>query len=783
MQMGSTKKEELSFESMLRDIEKQTNNLPEQKTAIPENRMEEEKLDSKSKEKEKTISKSEVAYSVREIMGEETQNLPGQIKFDLEKEEQNSHSEQQNKKLDSKQKLQEFLESTTDIYSGKHRTIVTSHTATIHKITPEEVNRFRKFDLAESQVLRYKEFKKLRKAKAAQFVLDTEPEQKRDPEDKPNQEVQLPELDLYEDELKEEAELEYNQPSDAAEVGNRLKRMKKHSLLRLLGTAVLGLLSLYPPVAMQFNLPIPPVFTVNSAITYLLIYLLFGLGAIFINVPTFISGLKSFKSLAVNRDTLYTIPMLVTILQDLFLLIVGSDVLESNPNVFLLMPLAIWGLAFRQLGQFMTTQLAIKNFPFVSSTQYQQYASGTIENNDLAAAFTKGTVNRKPYVGYNRKTGFLSNFIYYSFLEDITDQFSFYLVPAGAGLSLVLGAVCGYMANSFPVGITAFTVGICISAPLCHLFSVGIPMLLAQKKLSRHSAVLLGYEAVQQFGNLNAVLTSAHDLFPKGTVVLQGMKSFSHYSIDHAIIDAASVLNASNSILRDMFMEVLLGREDLLKPVDSVVFEDTMGISAWVDNRRVIIGNREMLINHNIEVLSEEKERKLCPEGCEIVYIAVSGILSAAFIFSVRANKEVRNSLEQLISNGIYLVVQTVDPMVTQQKLAQVFQVDEEVFKILPARFHEPYQKQTGEVEKDDSPVANNGRFSSYVKAVLTAKRLRPIIYLLMTLSVASIVFGLVILFVLGSLNSLGDFNLLNLLGYELVWAVIAALIALIKRA
>ena len=95
-------------------------------------------------------------------------------------------------------------------------------------------------------------------------------------------------------------------------------------------------------------------------------------------------------------------------------------------------------------------------------------------------------------------------------------------------------------------------------------------MLLAQKKLSRHSAVLLGYEAVQQFGNLNAVLTSAHDLFPKGTVVLQGMKSFSHYSIDHAIIDAASVLNASNSILRDMFMEVLLGREDLLKPVEDV---------------------------------------------------------------------------------------------------------------------------------------------------------------------------------------------------------------------
>ena len=239
MQMGSTKKEELSFESMLRDIEKQTNNLPERTGHCKIGWKRKSWIQNQRKRRKQSPNRK--SRILCEIMGEETQNLPGQIKFDLEKEEQNSHSEQQNKKLDSKQKLQEFLEKTTDIYSGKHRTIVTSHTATIHKITPEEVNRFRKFDLAESQCAAdVKNLKSCAKQKPPNLYWIPNRNKNGIQKISQTRRFNFPELDLYEDEPKEEAELEYNQPSDAAEVENRLKRMKKHSLLRLLGTGSVG---------------------------------------------------------------------------------------------------------------------------------------------------------------------------------------------------------------------------------------------------------------------------------------------------------------------------------------------------------------------------------------------------------------------------------------------------------------------------------------------------------------------------------------------------------------
>ena len=79
----------------------------------------------------------------------------------------------------SKIKLQEFLDNTKDIYSGAEQNSqtqslfehATTHTETLHKIKQEDVDRFRKFTIAESQVIRYQQFKKVRSAKAEQFVL------------------------------------------------------------------------------------------------------------------------------------------------------------------------------------------------------------------------------------------------------------------------------------------------------------------------------------------------------------------------------------------------------------------------------------------------------------------------------------------------------------------------------------------------------------------------------------------------------------------------------------
>ena len=110
-----------------------------------------------------------------------------------------------------------------------------------------------------------------------------------------------------------------------------------------------------------------------------------------------------------------------------------------------------------------------------------------------------------------------------------------------------------------------------------------------------------GYRAIEELSDINAVVVSASDLFPKGSVMLHGIKTFGQRRIDEAILDAASVVCSCETTLADIFLQVIEGKQDILKPVDSVVYEDGMGLSAWVDSKRVLIGNRELMLNHGVE--------------------------------------------------------------------------------------------------------------------------------------------------------------------------------------
>ena len=47
-------------------------------------------------------------------------------------------------------------------------------------------------------------------------------------------------------------------------------------------------------------------------------------------------------------------------------------------------------------------------------------------------------------------------------------------------------------------------------------------------------------------------------------------------------------------MLANVFRQITGGDSKLLRPVDTLVYEDGMGISAWVDNKRVLIGSRDL---------------------------------------------------------------------------------------------------------------------------------------------------------------------------------------------
>ena len=200
--------------------------------------------------------------------------------------------------------------------------------------------------------------------------------------------------------------------------------------------------------------------------------------------------------------------------------------------------------------------------------------------------------------------------------------------------------------------------------------------------------MVTGFHSLEQFDSVGAVLAASNDLFPKGSVILHGIKTFSGQRIDDAIVDAASVVCIAGTTLSEVFSQVIEGKKEMLKEVDSIVYEDSMGVSAWVDSKRVLIGNRQLMKNHNIDVPSEDYENKYVVSGREPIYLANSGELTAMFIVSYNPTPEISRAVRSLAKNGVRIVIKTTDPNITAEKLAQLFEVDEQMFRIIPSNLY-----------------------------------------------------------------------------------------------
>lgn len=690
------------------------------------------------------------------------------------------------KKRASQKKLEEFLNGGKgNIYSNLNRgdnpsLFQTSVFENASKITAENAKDFKYAETISTQVGIQQKLKEQRNKKTGEFKLRWE--EKTQSKVRPLYADAPDEKSEKSDELiidnigkeREPDELEYRSKKDRQEVLDYLKKFKADSLVSVIGMGILAAISLVW-ICLLFFAPtyIPAVFTPSSGIIYLTIWVIFIGVSLSLSHDILQNGLKGIISFKANCDTPVSLAVAVSLLQLLIFYFSGSRMVFDQ-NVFIMAPVAIECLFFHNIGRYLLARRAKSQFCYLTRKGARIYAASILDGEELAEAFTRGRVNDRPYVGVNRKTDFMSDFMYYTFLEDFADKIGYFAAPIGFCFSILSFVFSLFFTNDFWLSFTIFAAALVIIGFSSTIVGVQTPIFLSRDSLNGVGAGALSYEAAAEFGSLNAIITSAQKLFPKGTVEFCGMRMFNGFPIDKSIINATSILRSSNSILSDMFMEILLWRTDILKPVDSVLFEDGLGVSGWADNLHITIGNREMMINHNVSVPSVEEEKKLCSQGADIIYVSISGELAAAFIFKLSVDLEIKEIIDNLLENNMVLVVQTVDSVITAEKLSDVYQIDEEMFKILPAKFHKAYRKQTEPIEKFGSPIFNNGSLKSFVLSLICAKKLKKTVLVNMGMAISAAAIGVVLVLLFGITKQLQFFSALPIF---LLMAIVNALI------
>ena len=144
-----------------------------------------------------------------------------------------------------------------------------------------------------------------------------------------------------------------------------------------------------------------------------------------------------------------------------------------------------------------------------------------------------------------------------------------------------------------------------------------------------------------------------------------------------------------------------------------------MGISARIYEQKVLLGNRNMLIHHNIEAPDKAEEDRYQKKGRKVIYLAVNEKLAALFVVSYSVDEEMKNYLRQLEKNGIQTLVRTNDVNITEELISERFGISTGNFKILSSVAGRLYKRRRDAVsEALDAEVIHDGEPRSMLKAI-----------------------------------------------------------------
>ncbi|MBQ2582008.1 MAG: hypothetical protein II574_10320, partial [Ruminococcus sp.] len=212
------------------------------------------------------------------------------------------------------------------------------------------------------------------------------------------------------------------------------------------------------------------------------------------------------------------------------------------------------------------------------------------------------------------------------------------------------------------------------------------------------------------------------------------------------------------------------------------IYEDGQGLSGWIENKRILLGTRELMENHSIEGLPSEVKEKEIAGNNVAVYLSISGVVTTLFVVRALASPSIKGWMQELENEGIVTVIRTVDSFLTKDFICRAFGVDKSSVKFLPFRYHKDYDEQTDYAPKVDASVICSGHFESLAMLILGAKKLKAAADVGIAFQFGGVVMGALLCLIMSVTGSFSQITASAVLGYNLLLVLVSLIVNKIKK-
>lgn len=569
---------------------------------------------------------------------------------------------------------------------------------------------------------------------------------------------------------------EEDEKSILYELNHNIRKLFMRSLLSGIIAAVVVVLTIVTrifPNAICSAVPFAPA-------AYAILLFILMAASLVLNRVAMLSGLSPLVHIKGNSDTAVAVAGAAGMVQIIVSFFCLGDLNGFHVNYYTVIPM----LAFfaNNVGKLYMVLRVKDNFKFVSS-KGQKYASKIYNNESVAMQMMSGTAADRPIIAYQHKTEFPSNFLKISYAPDPSEDLASKLAPITTIASIIIAVMYGVVKLSFADALNAFALITAVSVPVATLLSVNAPVRKLCKTLLSYGSMLSGYPSVKQFCDSTAIMIDANELFPAESISLEGIKTFEDYGIDESLLCGIAILKEAQNPIANAFDSVVAETEETLPEVESVLYEDEIGLVGWIKSERILVGSRTLMEKYSVEVPNMEYEEKYTSQGRQVTYLSRAGRLVAMFVTRYTPDAQLKAEMQRAETNGISFLIRTTDYNVTNDLVAKLYDLFYRSIKVLPTGLGNVLREAEDTVEETSrSYLITNGKAASLARAVTGCVKIKYNISLSIIIQLIAVIFGLLVASTLSLYAGVQVMGSLEVLIYALFWGAAAVFAPAVQK-
>ena len=571
--------------------------------------------------------------------------------------------------------------------------------------------------------------------------------------------------------------IDYNSKSDERAIYIELEqlsnRFKLRTTLTFIATAAAAVVGLFGSgILSDFGLGTGgerPYIIINSILLFLMMA---------VNFRPIFKGLKALFVLKPSEDSVMSLAVPVTVAHCALSFLLGERGIGVS---HLYVGTMGFILLLNCLGKKSMMRRIFRNFRFLKDGN--KYSSACITDPKEIKEFSKGSEESDYDIRFNVRTEFPTRFLANSYADDPADTIAKNAAYPAIAAAFIAGVIGFLITKDWLSAVSALTVTLLAAVPASAMYSFHRALENADRELLRERGTITGFAALGDAAQTTAVVIDGEDLFPKGYCHFKGIQYFNGMQPDEAILYAVSVLRYTKLPLRYEMMESAMEVEDKIPKAFDVAVEAKLGVSAWIYERKVLVGTEQMMLSHGMTIPSRAKPEKYNRNNSRTLFLSIDGTVYAMFVCEYYSEPTVEFELQRLEAAGIDLFVKTEDPHIDEALISEVFAIDPNSVKRISRLAGEMYEEKTSRSVYNEAKLVNRGDPITFIRSIIAASVLSSQLRFMKLLHYLSIILGVLPVIVVTCMNSLSAIHPLHIVLYASVWLILTIIIPKVNKA